>query len=149
MYTDFIGKKSNGVKNKVEKSLLKRFVESIGDLHPIYLDEDVGKSSKYGANIAPPTYPRVFDYGVIEGFQLPKKGLIHGEQIYHYKRPLLIGEEFYCYTQIKDYYEKSGSSGLMGFLVIERYGENMDGEIIFTEKMVTVITEAVRKAMNT
>lgn len=148
MYSNLIGKKSNKVKNMVERGMVKRFVESIGDPHPIYVDEETGKKSRYGTNIAPPTYPRVFDYGVVEGLQLPKKGLIHGEQVYEYKRPLLVGEELYCFTEIKDYYEKKGNAGLMSFLEVERRGETKDGELIFIEKMVTIITEAVRKAMN-
>lgn len=132
----------------VERGMVKRFVESIGDPHPIYVDEATGERSRYGTNIAPPTYPRVFDYGVVEGLQLPKKGLIHGEQVYEYKRPLLVGEELYCFTEVKDYYEKKGNAGLMAFLEVERRGETKDGEVIFTENMVTIITEAVRKAMN-
>lgn len=147
MYTNFIGKRSNKTKNTVERGMVKRFAESIGDAHPIYLDEEVGRNSRYGANIAPPTFPRVFDYGIVEGLQLPKKGLIHGEQVYQYKRPLLVGEDLFCYAEVKDYYEKDGSSGWMGFLVIERHGENEKGEIIFTEKMTIIITETVREAM--
>lgn len=148
MYADLIGKTSNKVKNKVEMGMVKRFAESIGDPHPIYVDEETGEKSRYKTNIAPPTFPRVFDYGVVEGLILPEKGLIHGEQVYHYERPLFVGEELYCYIEVKDYYEKKGSAGLMSFLVYERRGETEDGNLIFTEKTVTIITEAVRKAMN-
>ncbi|KAB2338588.1 MaoC family dehydratase [Cytobacillus depressus] len=147
MYKDMIGKRSNKVKNIVDRLLVKRFAESIGDLNTIFIDEEFGKQSRYGKNIAPPTFPRVFDYGGIEGLELPIKGLIHGEQIYHYERPLLVGEEVYCYTEVKDYFEKKGSSGLMGLLKIKRYGEDAQGKIIFTEQATIIITEAVRKAM--
>ena len=148
MYTHLIGQKSNKVKNTVERGLVKRFAESIGDPHPIYMDEETGLKSRYGGNIAPPTFPRVFDYGTIEQLKLPKKGLIHGEQKYHYIRPLLIGEELYCWTEIKDYYEKVGSNGLMGFLVTKRAGEDKDGNLIFSEESAIIITETVRKAMS-
>ncbi|MFD1334665.1 MaoC family dehydratase N-terminal domain-containing protein [Oceanobacillus iheyensis] len=147
MFRQVIGEESKKIKNVVEKGIVKRFAESIGDLHPIYVDEEVGRQSRYGRNIAPPTFPRVFDYGEIEGLHLPNKGLIHGEQIYHYERPLLVGEELYCYTQVKDYYEKEGKNGLMGFLVTKRYGEDLQGNVIFTEEATIIITEKVRKAM--
>ena len=147
MYQDVIGKKSEKVKNVVERGLVKRFAEAIGDLNPLYLDEEVGKGSRYGANIAPPTFPRTFDFGVVPGLRLPEKGLIHGEQTYHYKRPLIVGEEVYCYAEISDYYEKTGTNGRMGFLVTKRYGEDEDGNIIFIEGSTTIITEAVREAM--
>src|SRR4051812_21214325 len=102
MFKESIGKRSKPVKNLVERGAVKKFAEAIGDLHPIFIDEEVGKKSRHDKNIAPPTFPRVFDYGVIEGLNLPAKGLIHGEQIYHYNRPLLVGEEVICYTEVKD-----------------------------------------------
>lgn len=148
MYAHLIGKKSKTVKNIVERGMVKRFSESIGDEQPIYLDEETGKNSRYGANIAPPTFPRVFDYGEVEGLNLPSKGLIHGEQVYDYERPLFVGETLSCYTEVKDYYEKQGKAGLMGFLVMDRHGEDKQGERIFTEQAVIIVTEAVRKGMN-
>ncbi|RFU64781.1 MaoC family dehydratase N-terminal domain-containing protein [Peribacillus glennii] len=147
MFTEAIGKKSNKVKNIVERGAVRKFAESIGDMHPIYLDEETGEKSRYKRNIAPPTFPRVFDYGVIEDLKLPNKGLIHGEQNYHYERPLLVGEEIYCYTVVKDYYEKQGKNGSMGFLVLENGGEDLAGNIIFTSSSAVIITEAVRKGL--
>jgi acyl dehydratase len=147
MLEEHIGKYSNKVKNTVERGAVKKFAEAIGDPHPIYLDEETGKKSRYKNNIAPPTFPRVFDYGVIDGLKLPSKGLIHGEQTFHYERPLLVGEEILCYSKVENYYEKKGNRGVLGFLVIKSYGEDPSGQIIFTSKQTVIITEAVRKVM--
>lgn len=147
MYTDFIGKRSNKVRNTVERGAVKKFADSIGDRHPLYLDEEAGKNSRYKNNIAPPTFPRVFEYGVIEGLKLPGKGLIHGEQTYHYERPLLVGEEINCYSEVSSYFEKTGSSGSMAFLSIKQYGEDLNGNLIFSSEQVIIINEAVRKGM--
>lgn len=144
----WIGKQSKKVKNRVDRLLVKRFAESIGDLHPFYIDEEFGKNSRYGRNIAPPTFPRTFEYGEIAGVDLPKKGLIHGEETYIYSRPLFVDEEIYCYARIEDYYEKVGKNGgKMGFVIIKRFGEDAKGELIFTEIQNVIITEAVRKEM--
>jgi acyl dehydratase len=147
MFHDQIGKESNKVKNIVERGAVKKFAEAIGDLHPIYFDEETGEKSRYKRNIAPPTFPRVFDYGVIEGLQLPAKGLIHGEQTFHYERPLFVGEEVHCYTKVKKYFEKKGNFGEMGFLMIENFGEDTTGNVIFTSSSTIVISEAVRKVL--
>ncbi|WP_174734880.1 MaoC family dehydratase N-terminal domain-containing protein [Mesobacillus harenae] len=147
MFTEQIGKRSEKVKNTVERGAVKKFAESIGDMHPIYLDEETGAKSRYGRNIAPPTFPRVFDYGVIDELKLPNKGLIHGEQLYHYERPLLVGEELLCYSEVEDYYERTGSSGKMGILVLSSNGEDLNGNTIFTSRQVVIITEAVRKGL--
>ncbi|SEB14744.1 N-terminal half of MaoC dehydratase [Thalassobacillus cyri] len=147
MLSHVIGKKSNPVKNAVERGAVKKFAEAIGDLHPIFVCEETGKQSRYNNNIAPPTFPRVFEYGTIEELELPAKGLIHGEETFHYERPLIVGEEINCYAEVKDYYERKGKSGEMGFLLLKRYGEDLDGQLIFTEEQVVIITEAVRKEM--
>lgn len=147
MFIQAIGKSSNKVLNIVDRERVKQFANAIDDEHPIYIDTETGKKSRYGENIAPPTYPRVFDYGKVEGLELPTKGLIHGEQIYHYERPLLIGEEVYCYTKVKDYKERTGSNGKMGIMRIENNGEDKEGNTIFSSAIVIIINEAVQKEL--
>jgi acyl dehydratase len=135
------------VKNVVERGAVKKFAEAIGDLHPIYFDEETGRNSRFQNNIAPPTFPRTFDNGAIEGLKLPEKGLIHGEQTFHYERPLLVGEEIVCYSEVKKYFEKKGNFGEMGFLVLESFGEDLAGNTIFSSTSTIVISEAVRKVL--
>lgn len=148
MFETTIGKQSKRVKNIVDRNRVKLFAHAIGDEASIYLDESVGEASRYGGNIAPPTYPRVFDYGQIDGLKLPSKGLIHGEQIYHYERPLLVGEEVYCYARVADYKERQGQNGRMGIMRIENNGEDANGQSIFSSTVVIIINEAAIKGMN-
>ena len=131
----------------MERGAVKKFAEAIGDLHPIYFDEETGRNSRFQNNIAPPTFPRTFDYGAIEGLKLPEKGLIHGEQTFHYERPLLVGEEIVCYSEVKKYFEKKGNFGEMGFLVLESFGEDLAGNTIFSSTSTIVISETVRKVL--
>ncbi|MCS1350719.1 MaoC family dehydratase N-terminal domain-containing protein [Mechercharimyces sp. CAU 1602] len=144
---DWIGNCSEKVKNVVERGAVKKFCEAIDDPHPLYTDEKTGASSRYGRNIAPPTFPVVFDYGTISSLYLPKKGLIHGEQQFHYERPLLIGEEIFCYQEVHDYTEKDGKLGRMGILHIKRYGESAENRLIFSSTQVIILSSLVRKEM--
>jgi len=144
---DFIGKQSVKVKNVIERGAVKKFAEAICDAHPIFIDEEYGKASRYKTNIAPPTFPRVLEFGSIEELVLPEKGLIHGEQIFKYQRPIHVGEVIFCYSKIENYVEKKGSTGSMGFLTISENGEDEKGALIFSSKLVVIITEAVRKEM--
>ncbi|MBD8033096.1 MULTISPECIES: MaoC family dehydratase N-terminal domain-containing protein [Solibacillus] len=147
MFKEAIGTRSTVIKNTVERGAVKKFAVAINDLAPIYYDEEAGKNSRYQRNIAPPTFPVTLDFGTIPNLNLPAKGLIHGEQIFHYERPIFVGEEVYCYTEVKDYYEKTGSNGRMGFLVIRREGLDIDQNLIFSEDRILIINEAVRKGM--
>ncbi|WP_212772896.1 MaoC family dehydratase N-terminal domain-containing protein [Polycladomyces abyssicola] len=147
MWQPFIGKRSESVTNWVERGAVKRFAEAIQDLNPLYFDEEVAKKSRWGRLIAPPTFPMTFDYGQIEGLILPESGLIHGDQTFHYQRPLFVGEEVSCYTVLKDVTEKKGKSGRLTFLVFDRIGEDREGEPIFTATTTVVVTEAVKRGM--
>ena len=147
MLKDLIGKQSLPVKNTVERGAVKKFAEAIGDFAPIYYDEEAGRNSRYERNIAPPTFPVTLDFGSIPELNLQTKGLIHGKQSYHYKRPILVGEEVYCHSKVKNYYERTGSEGDMGFLVIARYGIDATDKLIFTEELVIIINDAVRKGI--
>ncbi|MCM3116897.1 MaoC family dehydratase N-terminal domain-containing protein [Neobacillus sp. MER 74] len=147
MFKELIGNQSSRVKNVVERGAVKRFAEAIGDLYPIYFDEETGRKSKYQSNIAPPTFPMTFDYGDIAGLNLPNEGLIHGEQTFHYERPLRVGEEIICYSRVKNYFEKKGNFGEMGFLILESFGEDTESGLIFRSTSTVVISEAVRKVL--
>ncbi|MEK4030454.1 MaoC family dehydratase N-terminal domain-containing protein [Pseudobacillus sp. FSL P4-0506] len=142
-----IGKKSGKIKNDVERGAVRKFAEAINDPHPLYTNEEVGKQSRYKENLAPPTFPVTFNYGTIADFQLPDKGLIHGEQTFCYERPLLVGETVYCWMEVKNYVEKAGNNQRLGFLFLTKYGEDAVGNPLFTAKQIIILNESVRKGM--
>jgi hypothetical protein len=147
LYKEFVGLRSEPVKNLVERGPVRQFAEAIADPSPLYTHEKVAAESRYGCLLAPPTFPRTFDYGRIDGLELPRSGLIHGEFSISYERPLLVGDEVLCSMQLNDSYDKKGRRGLLGFLVFERTGEDPHGGRIFTTSDIVVVTEAVRRGI--
>jgi acyl dehydratase len=143
----FVGHRSEVVVNIVEKGAVRKFAEAIGDPNPLYVDEEAAKASRYGGLIAPPTFPRTFDYGEVNALGSPGQGYIHGEHRIRYERPLFVGEDIMCYTEVKDYYEKEGREGSLGFLISERVGESLEGERIFAMLDTAVLTPAMRKSL--
>ena len=92
----FIGQRSEPIVNVVEREAVRKFAEAIDDPNPLYVDEEAAKASRYGGLIAPPTFPRTFDYGEVEGIGSPGQGFIHGEHRISYERLLFVGEEVRC-----------------------------------------------------
>jgi acyl dehydratase len=146
-FKQFIGHRSEAVTNVVEKGAVRKFADAIGDSSPLYRDEEAAKASRYGRLLAPPTFPRTFEYGEIEGIGSPGQGLLHGEHQVRYERPLFVGEEVLCYAEVKDYYEKEGHEGKLGFLISERVGESPQGERIFTVLDTAILTPALRESL--
>ena len=147
LYEGFVGQYSEPVRNVVERDAVRLFAEAIADPSPLYRDEEAAKKSRYRRLLAPPTFPRTFDYGRVEGLELPPAGLIHGEFRISYRRPLLVGDEVLCRLTLKDSYDKEGRCGLLDFLIFERTGEDPEGNLVFTTNDTVVVTEAVREGI--
>ena len=148
LYGEFVGISSEPVRNVVERDAVRLFAEAIADPSPLYRDGERAKRSRYGRLLAPPTFPRTFDYGRGEGLELPPAGLIHGEFRISYERPLLVSDKVLCRLRLKDSYDKEGRRGLLGFLLFERTGEDPDGNLVFTTNDTVVVTEAVRAGIS-
>ena len=147
MLKQWIGKQSIPVTNVIERGAVKKFAEATGDLNPLYIDEGFAQKSRYQGLIAPPTFEKALEYGQIEGLPYPKKGAIFGEQTYFFNRPLKVGESISCYIKLEDVYEKESSKGTLTFLVLDRVGEDLQGERIYTARSIIVLTETVRKEL--
>lgn len=147
LYERFVGRSSELVRNVVEREAVRLFADAIADPSPLYRDEESAQRSRYGGLLAPPTFPRTFDYGNVEGLELPPAGLIHGEFRISYERPLLVGDEVFCRLVLKDSYDKEGRRGRLGFLLFERTGEDSEGNLVFTTNDTVVVTEAVRRGI--
>jgi acyl dehydratase len=129
----------------VDRVKIREFARAIGDLSPFYLDDRVGRASRFGDVIAPPTFPITFrDEQADTGALLRDLGvdisrILHGEQEFELHRPIRAGETFLCRPKLTDIYEKSGKSGAMAFVVRETYVTDKDGELVATQRGVTVI----------
>ncbi len=138
---ELIGKWSTPVENWIERGAVRKFAEAIGDPNPLYVDETYAKKSRHGRLIAPPTFARTLDYGVIDGLVIPTEGLIHGEQQFHFERPLYVGETIWCSYRLGESYSRSGSLGKMIFLIFEEKGVTSQGEILFTSRSTVIMTQ--------
>ena len=141
MWQELICRYSQRVKNEIEKGAIKKFALAIGENLPIYTDEDFAKKTPHGRIIAPPTFPRTLEYGEIKGLHLPPAGLIHGEQVYHYERPLYAGDVVYGQCQLLSVEKKQTRSGQMLFVKLKQYGFDEQNKEIFTSEKTLLLTE--------
>ena len=82
----------------VERSRIKEFARAIGDLNPLYLDDDVGRASEFGDIIAPPTFPVTFRHessdsaAALRDLGVDISRVLHGEQEFEHFRPAIDDE---------------------------------------------------------
>ena len=139
---DQVGYKSERVVFEVEKGAIKKFAEAIGETNPIYYDDDFASQSKWGAIIAPPTFPTVFrDRQRMNIIDIPGTRL-HGSQSYEYMKPIKVGMKIACETIYKDLYSKQSSKNNLVFAIYEQEGINIETkEIIFIGTQTSIFRQ--------
>ncbi|KAF0117654.1 MAG: Acyl dehydratase [bacterium] len=127
---------------QASKDGIRHFVDGMGDLNPLFRDEEYAKKSKYGSIISPGCYLFTIQW-VAPGFG---GAGIHGWYSggeWEWYRPIFAGDEFTVVCALRELEEKHGEMG-KGRTWID-WGESMysnqRGEIVGKEKGWAVMAE--------
>lgn len=136
-----IGRESEPVVHEVEKGMIRRFAEALGDPNPIYVDEEAARAAGFPGLVAPPTFPAVL--AVNDRFRhsldLGTRSLLLGEQTIEYGRPVVAGDRITVRSRVAEVQEKAGPSGPMDVIAIEDEGRAADGELVFRSRETFIL----------
>jgi acyl dehydratase len=147
-----IGEPTGRSKVVVERGPVQYFADAVLSTSPIYHDPEAARSAGFGAIPAPPTWPFAMEFsGKFDEMQptdapsgnpmlkalgplMAKGGLIlHGEQEYLYRRPVLVGDALVGEGKIADAYQKESGGRTMTFIVTEtNWSDEKSGEPVVT-----------------
>jgi N-terminal half of MaoC dehydratase len=128
-----------------ERVKIKEFARAIGDCAPFYVNDAVGRASRWGDIVAPPTFPITFrdehgDTGaLLRDLGVDISRVLHGEQEFEHFEPIRPGQTYLCRTKIQDVYEKTGRTGPMAFVVRETAVTDTDNDLVCLMRHTTVI----------
>lgn len=144
----------------VERSAVSNFAAGVTDHNPAYHDPRAAAEAGFDAIPAPPTfafvmphwgaYPEVQPEGSdapspitgIFGELLAEGGLLlHGEQSFTYKRPVVVGDVLHGTGEVTDAYVKETSSATMTFIETSTTWTDEAGDEVCT----TAFTAIIRK----
>jgi acyl dehydratase len=135
---DMIGRVLSTGSATVTAEHVADFARALGDDNPLYCDPAAAARGPFGGIVAPPTYPIAFMIQALSGgasafeeLGLNFLTLVHGEQEFEYSRPIRAGETLTLTGRIADVYEKTGSSGVMDFVVMETEARDTAGKAVF------------------
>ncbi len=155
----FIGQPVDTSVFEVEKEPIRRFADAVGDLNPLYWDEEYARESRFGAIIAPPGFvsslwfsgrstkwgpkerpsealgpPALMDALVRAGY-----GRILDTGIdYEFYGPVKAGDTISLVCVVKDIMERGAKDARVAFLVTETTYTNQDGKPVARAKSTTV-----------
>jgi acyl dehydratase len=126
------GKEYQEVSFEVKRDEVLAFAVAIGEEDPVYRDADAAKAVRYAEQVAPPTFvtrmqiftsaPVVLD----EELGLDYARVVHGEQAFEWRRPLVVGDMLSATPRIADIYVKGPNE----FLVIEAEIKGASGDVV-------------------
>lgn len=132
---------------EVKAEEIIRFARAIGDLNPLYINEEEAKRSQFGAIVAPPTFPVPFqaismDMSLFGDLDLNIASLVHGEQEFEYFKVLKAGERITIRAKVADIYEKEGKSGILDFVIFEATGYDECGDKVYVSRTILISKRA-------
>ncbi|HEY7958399.1 MAG: MaoC family dehydratase N-terminal domain-containing protein [Polyangia bacterium] len=139
-YAAFVGRASAPVTYDVERGHIRRFVEAVGDDNPIYVDEAAARAAGFTAIPAPPTFATALrPRDPRDGIEIDWRKLLHGEQEFSFRRPILAGDRVTVVQRIAEATVKHARSGELDLMVLITTGTDARGEELFTARSVVVI----------
>jgi acyl dehydratase len=126
------GKTYDEIELAVEAERATQFAEAIGEEDPRFRDADAARTEGHPGQLAPPTFPTVVQ--ILASAQvvldqelgLDYSRVVHGEQEFEWRRPIVVGDVLRATPRIADIYAKGPNE----FLVIENEITNADGEVV-------------------
>jgi acyl dehydratase len=126
------GKDYGEVSFTVERDRVVQFADAIGDDNPIYRDAEAAKAAGFAEQVAPPTFLTAMQMQTSGQVVLdPDLGLdysrvVHGEQEFEYRRPVVVGDVLTAKPRIADIYAKKSNE----FLVTESEIKDASGDTV-------------------
>ncbi len=144
----YIGREYPPILYEMGREKIREYAHAVGDLNPLYLDDEAGRAGPFGDIIAPPAMASQFT--LLPTDQLlndPILGidyqmLVHAEQDYQFFAAVRPGDMLAVKGRIKDIYERRS----LQFLIWETEVTNQLGEKVVTGIATMVIRPRPKEA---
>jgi acyl dehydratase len=126
------GKAYQEIEFAVERERVNQFCDAIGEEDPLFRDPEEARRAGFPDQLAPPTFPTVMQ--ILASAQvvmdqelgLDYSRVVHGEQAYDWRRPIVVGDALRATPRIADIYARGPNE----FLVIEAEIADADGDTV-------------------
>jgi acyl dehydratase len=126
------GKTYEELNFEVERDRVTQFSLAVGEDDPRFLESGAAQAEGFPEQLAFPTFATVL--GILVSAQavldqelgLDYSRVVHGEQAYEWRRPIVVGDVLKATPRIADIYARGPNE----FLVIEAEMTDADGEVV-------------------
>ena len=137
----FIGKKYPATVYEVGKEKIKEYAAAVGEVNPLYLDDEKAAAGPYGGIVAPPLFAVVYAkapagaclFDTELALNLPM--LVHGEQEFEFGALVRPGDVITTGGFIENITDKKGKD----FVTLKSESVNQKGETVCSARWTFVI----------
>jgi acyl dehydratase len=117
---------------EVDRDRATQFALAVGEDDPRFTDPEAARAEGFPEQVAFPTFPTVLQIltsaqvVVDEELGLDYSRVVHGEQAFEWRRPIVVGDRLRVAPRIADIYAKGPNE----FLVVEGDITDADGQLV-------------------
>ena len=126
------GKTYPEVDLEVDRDRANQFALAVGEDDPRFLEQEPARTEGFPDQVVFPTFPTVVQIlasaqvVLDEELGLDYTRVVHGEQEFEWKRPIVVGDRLRARPRISDIYSKGPNE----FLVVENEVMDPDGDVV-------------------
>jgi acyl dehydratase len=126
---------------EIETGMIRRFAQTVGDLNPLWQDDEYGAKSGFGSIIAPPTFVLIlgFDQIIHPLTKGPSRTVLHGSTELDYYQPVKPKDVITVTTKIASVRERGGKIGRMTFVTFDITYKNQRQEVVAKCRQMAII----------
>jgi len=148
-----VGREGRPVEADITATGAQRYAQAVGDLNPVYFDDDAARAAGYRSAIAPPTYVQ---YALVQGRaldQIREDGLftggesgprlrvsrtMFGGEEWDFLEPVHLGDRITARSRLAALDEKQGSKGPFVRITRETVFTNQDGVVVARSRQIGI-----------
>src|SRR3989442_15737322 len=124
---------------EVERGVIRRFAEAVGDQNPLFNDEKLARKTRFGGMIAPPTFCRSLGAPILEvKLNMPQFRGLDGGSDWEYLEPIRPGDRITVQSKLADLRESAGRLGPMVFITTETSYTNQFGQVCALQRSTAI-----------
>jgi acyl dehydratase len=141
------------VSAEITASGAQRYAQAVGDLNPVYFDEDAARAAGHRTIVVPPTY---VPYALVQGrplSELRNDGLfksgasplrlnvqrtMFGGEEFDFVRPVHVGERITATSRLAALDEKQGAKGPFVRVTRETTFTDQDGNVVARSRQIAI-----------
>jgi len=126
---------------EIEKGMIRRFAQAVGDPNPLWQDEEYASRSSFSGIIAPPTFLLILGFGQILQTLTSDSSLtvLHGSTELECHQPVRPGDVITVTTKIANVRERPGKMGKMLFVTFDMTGTNQGQDVVAKCRQMAII----------